>query len=131
MLRRRMLTGVALLLMGASLVFPWPTSAHNINLDKAWELARDYARSVRAESNGKYLHYSTNYVKAFRNHNHIVRCVIEYQDAKDTEKDLYTCKEKIEIYMEPHNRGEDFSLFGRHTSNNHCGKNYMNAKPLG
>ena len=128
---RRILVGVVVLLIGASLAFPWATSAHNINLDKSWELARDYARSVRAESNGKYLHYSTKCVRAFPNHNHIVRCLIDYQDAKDREKGVYTCREKIEIFMKPHNRGEDFSLFGRHTSNNHCGKNYMNDKPLG
>ena len=131
MQKRRILIAVAVLWLGASFVFPWTTSAHNTNLAKAQEIARDYAREVRAESNGKYLHYSTNCVKAFPNHNHIVRCVIEFQDASDTEKNVYTCKEKIEIYMKPHNRGEDFSLFGRHTSNNHCGKNYMNAMPLG
>jgi hypothetical protein len=128
---RRTLAGVAILVLGASLIFSGSASAHNIDLEKAWELAREYARDIRSLSGGKYLHYSTNCVRAFPNHNHIVRCVIQYQNAADTEKGVYTCKEKIEIYMPPHNRGEDYSLFGRHTSNNHCGPYYLNARPLG
>ena len=58
MLRRRMLAGVTALLMGATLVFPWSAAAHNISLERSWEMAHDYARSVRDESGGKYLHYT-------------------------------------------------------------------------
>lgn len=62
MLRRRVLAGIAVMLMGASLVFMLSASAHNIDLDKAWALARDYARIVRKESPKRYLHYATNCV---------------------------------------------------------------------
>ena len=100
-LRRRVVAGIAAVIMGASLVFTGSTSAHNIDLDKAWELARNYARSVRKES-GRYLHYSTNCVRAFPKHNHIVRCVIQYQDAKDTAAGMDTCIETIELFLPPH-----------------------------
>src|SRR4051812_304328 len=103
---RRVLVLIATLSMGVSFSFTWRTSAHNIDLDKAWELARNYARSVREESNGRYLHYTTNCVKAFPGHNHFVRCVIEYQNAKDTAAGVYTCKETIELYMLPHDYGK-------------------------
>lgn len=120
---RRVLAGIAVLLMGASLVFTLSASAHNINLAKAREAARDYARLVRSESGGKYLHYSTNCVRAFPNHNHIVRCLIDYQNAKDTAAGVYTCRESMEIYMPPHDRSGqiNFELYARHTSNNQCG----------
>jgi len=121
MLRRRVLAGIVAFFMGASLVFTGSTSAHNIDLDKAWELARNYARSVRKES-GRYLHYSTNCVRAFPKHNHIVRCVIQYQDAKDTAAGMDTCMETIELFLPPHRDGKmDYQIHGRHTSLNTCG----------
>jgi hypothetical protein len=60
MLRRRVLAGIVAMLMGASLVFSGSASAHNIDLAKARDLARNYARSIRDESGGKYLHYTTD-----------------------------------------------------------------------
>lgn len=122
-LSRKVLTGMATLLMGASLVFPWNTSAHNIDLDKAWEAARNYARKVRKESSGKYLHYSTNCVRAFPGHNHIVRCLIDFQNAKDAAAGVYTCRESIEILMLPHSRSGqmNYDLRWMHTSTNQCG----------
>ena len=126
-LRRRVLAGIAVLLMGASIIFTSSASAHNINLAKAWEIARDYARGVRAESGGKYLHYSTNCVKAFANHNHFVRCVIDFQNAKDRAAGVYTCREQIEIFLSPHGDGQpDYRISGRHTSNNSCGNRRLN-----
>jgi 3'-phosphoadenosine 5'-phosphosulfate (PAPS) 3'-phosphatase len=125
MLRKSILAGIAAMLMGVSLVFTLSASAHNIDLEKAWEQTRNYARLVRKESGGKYLHYATNCVEAFPNHNHIVRCVITYQNERDTAAGVYTCKETIEVYMASHNRSnnsnEDYTLLARHTSNNSCG----------
>jgi hypothetical protein len=43
-LKRSVLVGVAALSMGVSLVFTPSTSAHNIDLPKARELAKEYAR---------------------------------------------------------------------------------------
>ncbi len=127
MLRKRVLAGIAVLLMGASLVFSSNVSAHNIDLAKAWELARDYARQVRSESGGKYLHYSTNCVRAYPNHNHIVRCLIEYQNAKDTAAGVYTCRENIEIFLSAHGGNlPDYRISGRHTSNSICGSRPLN-----
>ncbi len=117
MLRRRVLAGFAAILMGASLVFSPSASAHNIDLAKAREVAREYARQVRDESGGKYIHYSTNCVRAFPNHNHYVRCLVDYQNAKDTAKGVYTCRESIEVYMYAHSDyGEMFALYAKHTS---------------
>jgi hypothetical protein len=44
MLIRRVLVLIAALSMGISLVFSSTASAHNINLPKARELAKEYAR---------------------------------------------------------------------------------------
>lgn len=97
----------------------------NIDLDKARDAARNYARQVRDESNGKYLNYSTSCRRMFPGHNHYVRCVIEYQNARDKTADVYTCKESIEIFMQAHNvnpNGPSFTLFAKHSSGNHCGR---------
>jgi hypothetical protein len=117
--------------MGASFIFTANALAHNINLDKAWEQARNYARSVRAESGGKYLHYSTNCVEAFPNHNHIVRCLIDYQNKRDRAAGVYTCRESIEVFMKPHGKSntENYTLLGRHTSGNNCGSRRLEKMP--
>ena len=131
MLRRRVLAGIAAILMGASFIFSGNVSAHNIDLVKAREVARNYARQVRDESGGKYLHFSTNCVRAFPGHNHIVRCLIDYQNAADAKKGVYTCRELIEIKMKPHNGDEvNFDLYGYHASHNNCGKFRLNGTPM-
>jgi hypothetical protein len=134
-LRKRALAGVAAILMGASLVFSPSTSAHNIDLAKAREMARNYARMVRDQSGGgvygKFVHYSTNCVRAFPGHNHIARCLIEYQNEADTKKGVYTCRELIEIKMPPHNGDQvNYELYGFHASNNQCGRNRLNNTPM-
>ena len=120
---RKILVGVVVLLIGASLMSSRRAEAHNIDLDKAWEVARDFARAIRKESNGNYLHYSTKCVLAFPGHNHIVRCAIEYQNAKDTKAGVYTCKEMIEVKFSPHARSNthNYSYGIVHTSGNKCG----------
>jgi hypothetical protein len=77
---RRVLAGITAILLGASLIFTSSASAHNISLDKAWEIARDYARQVRSESGGKYTNYATDCYNLFQGHNHFVRCPIEYDN---------------------------------------------------
>jgi hypothetical protein len=126
-LKRGMLFGIAAMLMGASLFFTWSTSAHNIDLAKARDVAREYARKVRDESGGKYLHYSTSCKKAFPGHNHVVYCTIDYQNATDTEKGVYTCRETIQIFMWSHDRdgAGNFDLYGSHRSKFPCGKIYL------
>ena len=126
MLRRKLLAGVAAILMGASLVFSGSASAHDVDLKKAREVTREYARSVRAASNGRYLHYSTRCRKLFP---HIVQCEIEYQNAQDTAKGVYTCKEGITVYFRPHSSaGEDYTLYGKHHSANACGGTFLNNR---
>ena len=132
-MRKRLLAGFAAILMGASFVPTRTVSAHNIDLAKAWELTRDYARAVRKESNGKYKHYATNCVSAFPNHNHVVRCLIEYQSAKDAAANVYTCKETIELNMKAHSQTggrEDYGIFARHTSNTACGSRQLRGDRL-
>lgn len=48
MFKRRVLAGIAAILMDASLVFSRGASAHNISLERAREMTRDYARTVRS-----------------------------------------------------------------------------------
>ena len=134
-LSRRMLFGIAALVMGTSLFFTWSASAHNIDVAKARELAREYARKVRDESGGKFIHYSTRCGAMFPDHNHYARCTIEYQNAKDTAAGVYTCKETIELYMMPNGgpgrRGPDiYAIYGRHTSFA-CGNRRLDGTPMG
>lgn len=82
----RVSISLVIVLLGASLVFPLGVFAHNIDVKKAREVVRDYARQVRDESGGKYAHYSTCCVSAFPNHNYIARCTIDYQSEADTKK---------------------------------------------
>ncbi len=58
MLKRKVLAGIAAIVMGASLVFTLSASAHDIDVEKAREMSRDYARTVHKERN--YLHYKMN-----------------------------------------------------------------------
>src|SRR4051812_21136000 len=103
MMRRSAFAGIAVILMGASLVFPWNVSAHNIDLEKAQELARDYAREVRRESGGKYTHYTTDCYKLFEGHNHYVRCLIEYDNDETENTTTRVCRETLDVYLQPHN----------------------------
>ncbi len=135
MLRKRVLAGVAIILMGSSLIFTLSASAHNIDVAKAREVAREYARQVRDESGGKFTHYSTRCGAIFPDHNHYARCTIEYQNAKDTAAGVYTCKETIEVYMKPNGgpgrRGLDiYTLYAKHTSFR-CGNRQLNGDTVG
>lgn len=128
---RKVLAVLLAVMIGASFVFTAGVSAHNIDLAKARELVRDYARIVRSESNGRYLHYKTTCVRAYPNHNHYVRCVVEYQDAKDTAAGVYTCRESVEVFHSAHSSSGEISyeLAGRHTSSNRCGGNRIFNTP--
>ena len=116
MLRRRALAGIAVILIGASLIFSGIVSAHNIDLAKAREVTRNYARKVRDDSGGKYAHYSTSCVAAFPGHNHIARCVIDYKNEADTKKGVYTCRELIEVKLWSHENGLNYTPRGVHVS---------------
>ena len=125
-MRRKSLAVIVAIVIGANLVFTWSTSAHNIDLKKARELVRDYARKVRDESGGKYVHYSTNCVAAFPNHNHIARCLVEYRNEADTKKGVYTCQELIEINLPPHDGNRmGYDLWATHVSFSQCGKSRL------
>ena len=125
-MRRKSLAVIVAIVIGANLVFTWSTSAHNIDLKKARELVRDYARKVRDESGGKYVHYSTKCVAAFPNHNHIARCLVEYRNEADTKKGVYTCQELIEINLPPHDGNQmGYDLWATHVSFSQCGKSRL------
>ena len=118
---RRVLAVIASLLMGASLVFTLSASAHDISHANAQEIARDYARGVREESNGKYLHYSTDCYKLFTGHNHYVRCQIDYTDDQKTGGiNPAVCRETIDVFFQPHNQGERYNYWIKHHSGQ-CG----------
>ena len=128
-LRSGILGAIAIVLMSTGLIFGSNTRAHNIDLEKAWEKARDYARAKRSDPGRTYKHYATDCVKAFPGHNHIVRCTIFYQNPKDKERGKWTCSERIEVYHDAHGRtgpGGIFERFGsdvmhiRHTSKRQC-----------
>ena len=126
--------GIGVSIMGARLVYPSSAYAHNINLLKAREVIRTYARGVRDQSGGKYLHFSTSCVDAFAgHHSHIVRCRVDYQNAADTEKGVYTCRETIEVKMLPHDSrasGLNYTLYAYHTSSPPCGSRELKGTGL-
>ena len=135
MLRRSALAGITTILMIASFIFSGNVSAHNIDLAKAREAAREYARMVREQVHGglygTFVHYSTNCVRAFPGHNHIVRCQIDYQNDADAKRGVYTCRELIEIKMRPHDGDVvNYELYGFHASNNSCGPERLNNTPM-
>ena len=130
---RRVIAGIITVLFCASFVFTSGTSAHNIDVTKARELLRDYARAVRDQSQGKYIHYATKCVAAFPEHNHIARCLVEYQNERDTAAGVYTCKETIEIYFKAHSQTGGYPVYGyfaRHTSLEPCGTRAFNGDRL-
>lgn len=114
--KRGLLSGVAAILMGASFILSGNVSAHNIDVQKAREVIRNYARGVRDASGGKYVHYSTSCVAAFPGHNHIASCVVDYQNEEDTKKKVYTCRERIDVRLQPHQRGLDYIPRAEHMS---------------
>jgi hypothetical protein len=75
-------------------------NAHNIDVVKARDKAREYARQKVADPNRAYEHFTTDCLAAFPGHNHIVRCSIFYFD--DSRNQL--CKERVEVYVEPHKK---------------------------
>jgi hypothetical protein len=130
MLRRKILAGIAVLLMGAGPLSE-SASAHNINLAKAQEFARDYAREVREESGGKYLHYTTDCIKLFQGHNHYVRCTIEFTNDENPGNDKSAaCREQIDVYLQAHNRGEVFKYYIKQYSGQCGSKRLRGAKAL-
>jgi len=120
-MRKSPLIVIVAMLIGVNFVFTCSTSAHNIDLAKAREVIRNYARKVRDDSGGKYAHYSTSCVAAFPGHNHIARCVIDYKNQADTKKGVYTCRELIEVKLAIHDSGINYTPYGAHVSAP-CGK---------
>ena len=51
-------------------------SYHNIDMVKARDKAREYARKKVDDRNRNYEHFSTDCTPAFEGHNHYARCVI-------------------------------------------------------
>ena len=119
-LSRRILAGIAAILMCASLVFTLRASAHNIDLAKAKILALNYARTVLEVSNGKYNSGKTDCYSLFPEHNHYVRCNIYYEPTKNSGQRY--CYEEIDIYLQPHRDGQSFKKWMKHHSYQHCGK---------
>ncbi len=116
---------VAAILIAANLVLTAPVFAHNIDLEAAWEKARDYARAKRSDPGRTYKH-STDCVEAFPGHNHYVRCTISYQNEGDTARGRQTCTERIEVYLWHHvkpNPLKEFQypdMYIKNTSKNQC-----------
>lgn len=127
MLRRRVLAGIAAILMCASLVFTLRASAHNISLANAREMARQYAKSVREESRGKYISSMSDCYTLFPGHNHYVRCEIDYKDEATKNNGRGVCYETIDVYVQSHSSGQSFKKWMRHTSYQHCGKRRLSG----
>ena len=126
-LRRRVLAGIAAFLMCASLVFTLRASAHNISLANAQEMARQYAKSVREESGGKYISSMTDCYTLFPGHNHYVRCEIDYKDEATKNNGRGVCYETIDVYVQSHRGGQSFKKWMKHTSYQHCGKRRLSG----
>lgn len=112
----------AVVMMAVSFAFTLSTSAHNINLARAREKAREYARLVRDDSDGLYTRYRTDCREfpAGGGHHHIVRCVIEFDDEVTikSKSGKHVCRETLEINFSPHNRGVSYQMNLKHYSGN-------------
>jgi hypothetical protein len=124
---KRVLALIATVMMGASLVFPWSASAHDIDVKKATELAKEYARGIIKEGRG-YITFAWRCKKLYPGHNHVVQCTLEYKNAKDKAAGVYTCKEVIELFMLAHSRTSnrpEYRIAGRHISSRPCGSRWL------
>lgn len=121
-LRRRALGGIVAILMGASLAFTSNTSAHSISIVKARDNLRAYARRVMYDQGSPYVRAITSCEKAFSGHNHYARCMVQYKNKENRDKEgVFACTETMEVFFQPHNRGEDSIYYMRHTSRE-CGR---------
>jgi hypothetical protein len=114
---RRMLAGIAALLMGASLVFSPSASAHNVGLEHAKEKAKEYSLRVLNDSGKDYVQVIRRCSRAFSGHNHYVRCTIQYEDPASKNVDgVFACTETIEVYFQSHRDGQSYQYYMKHTS---------------
>jgi len=120
-LRSRDLAGIVAILMGVSLVFTLRASAHNISLANAQEMARQYARTVREESQGRYIRTKTDCYNLFPGHNHQVRCEIDYDNEATKNTGATVCSETIDVYVSSHRGGQSFKKWMKHSSPQICG----------
>ncbi len=129
MLRKSILAGIAVVVMGTSLVFSGSASAHNIDLPKARELAKEYARGIIKEGRG-YINYAWRCKSMFSGHNHYVQCEIEYKTAKDKAAGVYSCKEVIQVILQAHGSSNthNYSYLMKHTSGNRCGSRNLQGR---
>ena len=97
MLRRRVLAGIAALLMGASLVFTSSTSAHELTLTKARRKAERRGQGHSRSANSSYGTYKT---VCTRMEYHYVRCKIYYygRSSPAQKNDSILCTEFLNVY---------------------------------
>ena len=104
------------------------TIAHNIDVAKAREKAREYGRKKRFDPNRKYARFQTDCVAKFPGHNHVVVCAISFDTAENLKRNTteWSCSETIEVYYQPHFKNfplkdlEYTTMLIRHTSANDC-----------
>jgi hypothetical protein len=126
---RRVIARTAVVLMSMSLVFSEITSAHNISVSMAQTRVMKYSERVMNEPNSRYVEAKTNCERVFPGHNHYVRCTVQYEDRRSKRKDgVFACTEKIEVFFQPHNRGEEHVYYMRHTSRG-CGSEMLSSQP--
>ncbi len=119
MLRVRVLAGITAVLMVASLTLTQIASVHDISLAMAKTRVVKYAEKIVKLKN--YDEAITECKRAFSGHNHYVRCEVKYKDRRNKNKEsVFACTEKIEVYFQPHNRGEEHIYYMRHTTRE-CG----------
>lgn len=102
-------------------------NAHTIDVVKAREKAREYARAKRNDPNRNYAHYQTDCVAGFPGHNHVVVCAVSFDTAahRASGSKEWSCSETIEVYFKPHHKtvtinAGSFEMFIRHTSAKEC-----------
>ncbi len=123
MLSGRVLAGIAVLFLCASLVFTLSVSAHNIDVEQAGQKVRAYAREVLKDGSG-YIYTKTSCKALFPGHNHQVRCRVFYQNQEDRTIGEWTCREDITVYFQAHNGDRrNWEYYMSHVSpQSKCGK---------
>ncbi|MDQ3747496.1 MAG: hypothetical protein M3367_00560 [Acidobacteriota bacterium] len=128
MLSGRVLAGIAVLFLCASLVFTLSVSAHNIDVEQAAQKIRAYAREVVKDGSG-YIHTETSCKALNRGHNHQVRCRVFFQNQQDRNDGEWTCREDITVYFQAHSGDRrNWEYYSSHVSpQSKCGKRTLSG----
>lgn len=117
MLRKSVYVGIAALFMGASLVFTFDASAHDIDAEQARQKLKGYAQTVDKDGNPD--------IRCDKIYPHQVICEIRYFNPVSLK---ISCEESITVYFKSHSGSKrDWTYYTSHRGPKKCGKKYLSG----